>query len=178
MRLIEKPFQGEFPPYASMYIDLLPADGLLLKHLQDNFIATKKLILSLPKEKLNYRYAENKWTIKEVLVHIIDDERIYAYRAMCFARNEKTALPGFEQEDYAKYSGANERGIENILDEYEAVRHSTIALFNGLPEESFMRKGTANNNQATVRALAYHIAGHELHHINIIKEKYLQEQFI
>ena len=174
MRLIEKPFEGEYPPYASMYIDLLPGDGLLLKHLQENFESTKKLILSLPKEKLLHKYAENKWTIKEVLVHIIDDERIYAYRAMCFARNEKTALPGFEQEDYAKYSGANERNIENIMEEYEAVRLSTIALFNGLPEETFIRKGTANNNQTTVRGLAYHIAGHELHHINIIKEKYLK----
>lgn len=173
MRLIAKPEDGEFPPYASMYIQLLPGDGLLLKHLQDNFVTTKKLILSLPEQKLTYRYAENKWTIKEILVHIIDDERIYAYRALRFARNDKTALPGFEQDDYALYSRANERSIENILEEYEAVRNATIALFNGLPEDSFLRMGTANNNKATVRALAYHLAGHELHHINIIKEKYL-----
>ena len=174
MRSIEKPKAGEFPAYAIMYIRLLPEDGLVLKHLYDNFIAIKALILSLPDEKLNYRYAENKWTIKEILVHIIDDERIYAYRALCFARNDKTELPGFEQDDYALYSEANERSIENILEEYKAVRNSTIALFNGLPEKSLLRRGTANNNKATVRALAYHIAGHELHHINIIKEKYLQ----
>ena len=174
MRIIEKPNDGEFPPYANMYIKLLPDDGLLLKHLHDNFIATKELIFSLPEEKLNYRYAANKWTIREILVHIIDDERIYAYRALRFARNDKTELPGFEQDDYAMYSGANERSIENIFEEYEAVRNSTIALFNGLPEDSFLRSGIANNNRATVRALAYHIAGHELHHINIIKEKYLQ----
>jgi len=174
MRLIEKPKDGEFPPYANMYIKLLPDDGLLLKHLRDNFVTTKELILSLPGEKLNYRYAANKWTIREILVHIIDDERIYAYRALRFARNDKTELPGFEQDDYAMCSGANERSIENIFEEYEAVRNSTITLFNGLPENSFLRVGTANNNKATVRALAYHIAGHELHHINIIKEKYLQ----
>jgi uncharacterized damage-inducible protein DinB len=174
MHLIEKPKGGEFPPYANMYIKLLPDDGLLLRHLHDNFINTKELILSLPQEKLNYRYAANKWTIREILVHIIDDERIYAYRALRFARNDKTELPGFEQDDYAMYSGANERSIENIFEEYEAVRNSTIALFNGLPEDSFLRSGIANNNRATVRALAYHIAGHELHHINIIKEKYLQ----
>lgn len=173
MRYITKPKDGEFPPYANMYIRLLPDDGLLLKHLKDNFIATKKLILSLTEEKLNYRYSENKWTIKETLVHIIDDERIYAYRALCFARNDKTELPGFEQDDYAFYSNANTRSIENILEEYEAVRDATIALFNGLPEDSFQRMGTANNNKATVRALAYHIAGHELHHMNIIQEKYL-----
>jgi uncharacterized damage-inducible protein DinB len=174
MRLIEKPKDGEFPPYAIMYIKLLPDDKLLLKHLKDNFAATKDLILSLPEDKLNYKYAAGKWTIKEILVHIIDDERIYAYRAMCFARNEKTELPGFEQDDYAHFSGANERDIANIFEEYEAVRNSTITLFNGLADEAFLRSGIANNNKATVRALAYHIAGHELHHINVIKEKYLQ----
>ena len=133
----------------------------------------KDLVLSLPSEKLSYRYEKGKWTIKEILVHIIDDERIYAYRAMCFARNEKTELPGFEQDDYVRYSGANERAITNILDEYEAVRYSTIALLNGLPDEAFLRSGIANNNRSTVRALANHIAGHELHHVNIIKERYL-----
>jgi len=173
MRSIAKPQEGEFPPYADMYIRLMPDDGLLLKHLRDNFIAMKQLIFSLPQEKLNYRYAQNKWTIKEILVHIIDDERIYAYRALCFARNDKTELPGFEQDDYALHSRANERSLENILEEYEAVRNATIALFNGLPEDSLLRMGTANNNKATVRAMAYHIAGHELHHMNIIKEKYL-----
>jgi len=173
MRSIAKPQEGEFPPYADMYIRLMPDDGLLLKHLRDNFIAMKQLILSLPEEKLNYSYAQNKWTIKEILVHIIDDERIYAYRALCFARNDKTELPGFEQDNYALHSRANERSLENILEEYEAVRNATIALLNGLPEDSFLRMGIANNNKATVRALAYHLAGHELHHINLIKEKYL-----
>jgi len=84
----------------------------------------------IPEEKLLSGYAPGKWTIKDTLVHIIDDERIYAYRALCFARNEKKELPGFEQDDYALYSGANERTIQNILEEYEAVRYSTIALFN------------------------------------------------
>src|SRR5262245_15533889 len=111
MKKIAKPEAGEFPPYAAMYIDLLPDDGLVLKHLKDNLKATKSLLLPLPPEKLLYRYAEGKWTVKEVLVHIIDDERIYAYRALRFARNDTTELPGFEQEDYARYSGANERSV-------------------------------------------------------------------
>ena len=173
MRHIAKPNEGEYPSYASMYIRLLPDDGLLLEHLQSNFVAMKELILSLPGEKLNYRYAAGKWTIKEILVHIVDDERIYAYRALRFARNDKTELPGFEQDDYAMASHANERSIESIFEEYKAVRDSTIALFNALPEDVFLRMGTADNKKATVRALAYHIAGHELHHMNIIKEKYL-----
>jgi uncharacterized damage-inducible protein DinB len=173
VRKIEKPKDGEFPPYAIMYIKLLPDDGLLLKHLKENFDKTKEFILSLPEEKLTYRYAKNKWTIKEILVHIIDDERIYAYRALCFARNDKTELPGFEQDDYALFSNANERSIENILNEYEAVRNATITLFESFDEAALLRKGIANKNRATVRALGYHLAGHELHHINIIKEKYL-----
>lgn len=173
MRIIEKPGEEEFPGYAIMYIKLLPDDGLLLKHLAENFTKVKEFILSIPEEKLTYKYAKNKWTIKEILVHIIDDERIYAYRALCFARNEKAELPGFEQDDYVLFSNANDRTIENILQEYEAVRNATIALYEGFDEIALLREGIANNNKATVRALGYHIAGHELHHINIIKEKYL-----
>ncbi len=172
MRKIEKPKAGEYPPYAEMYLKWVPGDGDLLKHLEDNFETTKKFIFSLPEEKLSYRYAPGKWTIREILVHIIDDERIYAYRAMCFARNEKTALPGFEQDDYIQNSNANERSIENIFREFEAVRKSTITLLDGLDDTALLREGTANGNKATVRALAYHIAGHELHHINVIRKLY------
>lgn len=173
MKTIPKPKPGEYPAYAGMYMDLLPDDGLVLEHLQENFRLTKEFILSLPEEKLLYSYAAGKWTIKEILVHIIDDERIYAYRALRFARNDKTKLPGFEQDDFARYSNANERELENIFEEYEAVRNSTITLFNGLDDSVLTNEGIADNNKATVRALAYHIAGHELHHLNIIKEKYL-----
>jgi Protein of unknown function (DUF664). len=173
MRKIEKPKEGEYPAYAIMYMKLIPDDGLLLKHLGDGLESIKKLILSLPEEKLLYRYANNKWTIKEVLVHLIDDERIYAYRALCFARNEKTPLPGFEQDDYIASSNANERSIESILHEYEAVRKATIALYEGLDDDALVRSGIANNNKATVRALGYHMAGHELHHLNIITGRYL-----
>jgi hypothetical protein len=114
MRKIEKPEASEYPSYASMYIKLVPDDLVLLEHLKENFTIIKNLVLSLHKEKLTYRYAEGKWTIKEILVHIIDDERIYAYRALCFARNDKTELPGFDQDDYAAFSGANDRKLENI----------------------------------------------------------------
>jgi len=174
MKLVDKPAPGEYPDYAAMYIDLLPNDGLLLQHLQKNLQATKDLVQSLPAEKLLYRYAENKWTIKEVLVHIIDDERIYAYRALCFARGEKTPLPGFEQNDYAANSGANERDVNNIIEEYEAVRRSTIALFNGFTEADLVKTGIANDSEASVRALGWHLTGHEIHHINLIKERYLR----
>ncbi len=136
---------------------------------------SKNFIYSLPAEKLLYRYAYGKWSIKEILVHIVDDERIFSYRALRFARNEKLNLTGFDQDSYAIYSEADKRDLGNIFDEYEAVRNSTITLFNGLPGNSLdrMGHGTGLANDATVRALAYHIAGHELHHVNFIKENYL-----
>jgi uncharacterized damage-inducible protein DinB len=173
MKRIEKPGEGEYSPYTIMYIGLLPDDGLVLKYLADNLKATEDFILSLPEEKLTYRYAEGKWTIKELLVHIIDDERIYAYRALRFGRNDKTELPGFEQDDYAIHSGANERDIKEILKEFATVRKATISLFEGFDSEALLRAGIADGKIMSVRAAAYHIAGHELRHINIIKERYL-----
>jgi|SRR6185312_9742648 len=174
MRSIPKPLEGEYPPYAMMYIKLIP-EGQVLEFLHDNFIAVKQLIYSLPEKMLYHRYAPGKWSIKEVLVHIIDDERIFAYRALRFARGEQQNLIGFDQDAYALESQADDRALDNIFEEYEAVRRSTIALFNGLPEDTLTRmgKGTGSFNNATVRALAYHIAGHEQHHINLIKEHYL-----
>jgi uncharacterized damage-inducible protein DinB len=128
----------------------------------------------LSSEKLDYRYQRDKWSIKEVLVHIIDDERIYGYRALSFARNDKTNFPGFEQEDYNANSDTSERTIENIMDEYDALRLSTITLFKGFSDKALQRIGIANGNQASVRALGYHILGHELHHIKIIEDIYLK----
>ena len=174
MRTIPKPKAGEYPPEASRYIDRLPDDGRLLEHLAENLRATTELVRSLPEERLLRPYAPGKWTIKEVLVHVADDERIYAYRALRFARGDRTELPGFEQDDYVRLSGANERAVEDILAEYAAVREATIALFRGLPEEALLRSGVANENLASVRALGYHIAGHEVHHIGIVRERYLR----
>lgn len=173
MKTIPKPAAGEYAPYAIMYIGLLPDDGLVLKHLQDNMETVFDLIRSLPTDKLSYRWAEGEWTIKEILGHIIDDERIYCYRALRFARNDATELPGFEQDDYVLHSGANARDIEEILAEYTAVRSATIAFFNSLEEKALTRAGVANGHVMSVRAAAYHIAGHELHHLYSIRENYL-----
>ena len=173
MKKIEKPHAGEYNPYAIMYIKLLPDDGLIIKHLEENFEVVKHFVSSIPEEKLLHRYAENKWTIKEILVHIMDDERIYAYRALRIGRNDKTPLPGFEQDDYVLYSKANERSLTEIFQEYATIRNATISLFNSFDNDALMRTGTANEHVVSVRALAYHIAGHELHHMNVIREKYL-----
>ena len=173
MKLIPKPMAGEYEPYTIMYIGLLPDDGLILGHLRDNQENTVRFIRLLPKEKLTTRHAEGEWTIKEILVHIIDDERIYCYRALRFARNDKTELPGFEQEEYVPYSGANSRELEAIIEEFISVRKATITFFESLDEDALIRKGVGSGNIMSVRAAAYHIAGHELHHINSIKENYL-----
>jgi len=176
MKLIPKPMAGEYEPYTIMYIGLLPDDGLILGHLRDNQENTVRFIRLLPKEKLTTRHAEGEWTIKEILVHIIDDERIYCYRALRFARNDKTELPGFEQEEYVPYSGANSRELEAIIEEFISVRKATITFFESLDEDALIRKGVGSGNIMSVRAAAYHIAGHELHHINSIKENYLSDE--
>ena len=173
MKLIPKPMAGEYAPYTIMYIGLLPDDGLILEHLRNNLENTVRFIRLLPKGKLTTRHVEGEWTIKEILVHIIDDERIYCYRALRFARNDKTELPGFEQDEYVPYSGANNRELEAIIEEFISVRNATITFFESLDEEALIRKGVGSGNIMSVRAAAYHIAGHELHHINSIKENYL-----
>jgi uncharacterized damage-inducible protein DinB len=173
MRSISKPAAGEYAPYTMIYIGLLPDDGRVLHHLVENLKATADLILSLPAGKLAYRYAEGKWTIREILAHVIDDERIYAYRALRFARNDSTELPGFEQDEYARHSRANEREVRDMLDELADVRRATVSLFNSFDDEALVRAGVAGGNPMSVRAIAYHIAGHELRHANIIRERYL-----
>ena len=174
MRKITKPEAGEYAPYAAMYIDLLPGDGRVLERLESNFDEVRMLVSSLSEDRLTYRYAPGKWSIKEILVHIVDDERIYAYRALRFARGDSAELPGFEQDDYARKSGADERSLASIFAEYEAVRRATVTMFEGLPDEAFERSGVADGKVMSVRAAAYHIAGHELHHLNVIRERYLR----
>jgi len=179
MRVIKKPKPTEYPKYSHIYMDLLQDGENILDQLWQNFLTIKNFIYKLPEEKLYFRYADNKWTIKEILVHLIDDERIFTYRALRYARNDETPLHGFEENNYAIYSKANERSLDSIFEEYESVRKATLTLFNYLPEDSFLRCGSGIDtdgsiiNKRTVRALAYHIAGHELRHFKIIKERYL-----
>ena len=173
MRLIERPKDGEFPPYAIMYMKLLPDDGLVLKHLHDNFIAIKALILSLPDEKLNYRYAENKWTIKELLQHIIDAERVFSYRALTFARKDSTPLPGFDENNWAANAQTTSRKWNDLVKEFRALRKSTESLFEAFDENQLLSKGTASEKEINTLALGYICSGHVAHHINIIKERYL-----
>ena len=173
MRNISKPKTTDYAAYAHIYIDLVPDDGNVLDHLDKNANLTAIFLRSLPEAKLTFRYAQNKWTIKEILGHLIDDERIYVYRALRFARNDVTELPGFDQDHFARYSSSNNRTLDDLLEEFTLVRKSTLAFFATLDDEALVRSGVGDGNRATVSALAYHIAGHELRHLNIIRERYL-----
>lgn len=169
----DKPAEGEYAPYAIQYIALIPDGGALLTYLQETYDSAKAFFLSVPEEKLTSRYAEGKWTVKEILAHIIDTERIYAYRALRFSRNDETALAGFDQDSYVKFSHANERSLGDMLEELAAVRAATIALLKSFDADAMVRGGVANGRRMTVRAAAYILAGHQVHHVNIIKERYL-----
>lgn len=172
-RIIHKPVTGEYAPYSIVYIDLIPDDGYVLQHLLDNVQITEELLIALPETKLISRCAEEEWTIKEIVAHVTDTERILSYRALRFARNDSTDLPGFDQDTYAAASGANSRHIEELLGELAAVRMATIALFSSFSEEVWQKSGRANGFPLSVRAALYQIAGHELHHVQSIKENYL-----
>jgi len=171
VRLISRPEPGEYAPYTVEYFQLVPGDDVLL-HMETCLRTTPEFFLTLPKEILSDPHRPGEWTVKEILQHITDDERIYAYRRLRFARNDPTELPPFDQEVVAAYSGANDRSLASLLDEYVTVRKSTISLFDGLPEEALTRTGIANGNPMSVRAAAFHIAGHELHHFVSIRTNY------
>lgn len=175
MKLIPKPQAGEYAPYAIMYIKLLPDDGLLFKHLRDAIETSSNFYRSIPADKLDKPHKTGEWTIKEILLHVIDDERIYAYRALRAARHDETELAGFDQEQYVPYSEANSRSLDSLLEEFTSVRLATLSLFENLPDAAWERAVVANGHLVTVRALAYHLAGHELHHIESIKENYLRD---
>jgi uncharacterized damage-inducible protein DinB len=172
MQKIQKPVEGEYAPYAITYIDLVPQDGLVIKLLQDKLKSTPEFIRSFPSKKRTQPWKEGEWTIQEILVHIIDTERIFCYRALRFARNDITPLAGFEQDDYVPFSGANRREIGTILEEYTAVRQATLTFFNSLDEDALARTGLVGGSRVSVRALAWMIAGHEIHHMNSIQENY------
>jgi uncharacterized damage-inducible protein DinB len=172
--IISPPAPDEYPAYAEMYMKWVSRDGQILQSMKDQIGKTMELVSGLSDEQLAYRYAPGKWTIPEVMVHICDDERIYAYRALRIGRGDQTPLPGFEQDDYVPFSKANGRSVKSILKEYRTVRKATLSLFRSFNAEDLLRRGTSDGQAVSVRALLYHLAGHELHHLEIINEKYLK----
>lgn len=145
----------------------------LLEGLQDGMTDLVGFLNSIPKNKFSHAYGEDKWTIAEVILHIIDTERVFQYRALCFSRNDKTTLPGFEQNDYVPSSNAKNRSKESLIKEYIAVRTSTIALYTSFAIDVLKRIGNANNSVMSVAAQGFVIAGHQAHHKRILEERYL-----
>ncbi len=162
-----------FAEYFNHYISLVKDFGSVNDVLVQSRKRTNQLLDLVTEENGSYAYADGKWTIKELLVHIIDTERIFCNRAVRFARNDKTDLPGYDHDDYVGYSGANERKLSEIITELNLVRSATEALFNSFNDEMLNRSGTANNNKLTVLSIGYIMAGHETHHINILEERYM-----
>ncbi len=173
--IISKPKPTEYAEFAQKYLNYLPDDINLTDHFIQNLNSVLSLIDSIPENKLLYRYETDKWTVKEVLLHIIDVERIFAYRALVYARKDKTVLPPFSENDYAKNSYANKRNIIDIIDELKTVRLATISLFKSFTQDQFLIVGKTLETNLSVSALAFLILGHCIHYINILKEKYLKE---
>lgn len=167
-----RPVPGEYDPSYQSYIDRVP-DEPILEVLEEQRHEIMGFLGSLDKPTAEYRYQPEKWTIKEVLGHLVDTERIFATRALCFARHEEKPLPGFEQDAYVREGCFGGRSLGSLTREFEAVRRSTETLFGGFDESQWERSGVANEAQMSVRAVAYIVAGHAAHHMAVIRERYL-----
>lgn len=161
--------------YALFYVNYIAMvdEVELLDDLEISVHEFIKFVQNIPMDKYDYRYAEGKWTIKDIIQHLIDSERIFAYRALRIARNDKTPLPGFEENDYAAIAGGSERSIRDLLTELAIVRQATISLFKTFSEEVLLRTGIASGYDISVRALGFIIIGHQKHHQKIFQERYL-----
>jgi uncharacterized damage-inducible protein DinB len=169
--VIARPQAGEYAPYYERYISLIQENDILAT--LDRQRREMVLLLSgLSEEQGDFRYAPEKWSAKEVLGHVCDTERIFAYRALRISRGDATPMEGFEQDDYVKHGPFARHVIAEVIEDYIAVRRATISLLRSLEEAAWSRRGVANKNEVTVRAIAYTIAGHEVHHRGILEEKY------
>jgi len=167
-----RPASNTYPPYFETYISQVKEDDPLLA-LQNQQSVIDEFFPSISEEKSEYAYAEGKWTLKELLQHIIDAERIFCYRSLSFARNEKQSLPGFEEDDYAAVSEANKRSWSSLCNEFKAVRKATICLYKSYTDEMLSHSGLANNKVTSVNAVGFIMAGHVTHHKKVIEERYL-----
>jgi len=168
---IAPPDPAEFAPYFGRYISLVPGADIL-KTLDSQRRQMLMLLSGRDEADGDFRYAPDKWSAKEVLGHVCDTERIFAYRALRIARGDQTPMEGFEQDDYIRNGPFASLPLPEIIDDYITVRRATLTLLRNLDEPAWNRRGIANKNEVSVRALAYLIAGHELHHRKILEEKY------
>lgn len=167
-----RPAATEHLAYYSRYIELVQGNDALAA-LKSQLRETMAFFNCISNEETLSRYAPDKWNVRQVLGHVIDTERIMAYRALCIARGDKTQLPGFEQEDYVRAANFEHVRWSSLVEEFDLVRRANIEMFSGFTDEAWARTGTASGAAVTARALAWIIAGHELHHRNVIEQKYL-----
>jgi hypothetical protein len=170
---LSRPDPSEYGAYYGRYISLVPP-GPIIDTLREQIGDTVGVLRSLSESRGDHRYAPDKWSIKEVVGHVTDGERVFAYRALRIGRCDETPLPGFEQDDYVRNGGFGARTLQHVIDELEAVRRATVLLLEGLGEAAMARRGMASGMPVTVRALAHIIAGHERHHLAILRERYLR----
>jgi len=168
---IARPEAGEYAPYYDRYISMVESTDIL-RTLEAQRRQTLLLLSGRDDTDGNFRYAPDKWSAKDVLGHVCDTERIFAYRALRISRGDRTPIEGFEQDDYVRNGPFGQRPLADLIDDYIAVRRSTLTLLRSIDEAAWLRCGIANKNEVSVRALAYIIAGHELHHRRILEEKY------
>jgi len=161
----------EYNPNYKPYIDLADSHSLT-SNLTKGMESTVEFFKQLPSEKQAYRYAEGKWTPKEILLHLVDTERVFSYRALQFARSKNTDLVGFDQDEFVANSAANNKSMNDLLKEYRSVRMATVQFFDSCDDETLLRMGKANGSPMSVRAAGAIICGHEIHHANVIKERY------
>ena len=162
----------EYAEYFFPYISVL-GDVTLIEELEISLHEFIRFVQNIPMDKFDYRYAEGKWTIKEIIQHVIDTERIFAYRALRISRNDQTPLPGFDENNYINNTEADKRGLQDLLTELSAVRHSNIFLFKSFSEQQLQRTGIASNAGISVRAIGFIMIGHQKHHQKVFEERYL-----
>ncbi len=172
MEVITRPLESDIPSYYLNYTKLAEGNDLM-KSLEESKVVTLELLRNIPASKEDYAYAEGKWSMKQVMSHVIDSERVFAYRALRFSRKDPTLLPGFDENDYAVNCNASGRNLSDIGDEYSAVRDSTILLYRYMTSDMLDFVGVANEVSINARAIGWIIAGHNVHHCNVIKDKYL-----
>ncbi|WP_179353750.1 DinB family protein [Winogradskyella vidalii] len=165
--------KSEYNSYYQTYIDKVNSGISVVESLKKNLDVVVSFYSGIPKAKHDFSYAEGKWTVKDVLLHVIDTERIFAYRALRIARFDGTALPGFEHNDYVEAASANHRTFTSLVEEYKSVREATITLFSSFSSEALLQIGEASGFPISVRAIGFIIVGHDHHHAQIIKERYL-----
>jgi hypothetical protein len=170
-----KPESSEYAPSYQPYMELVP-EGDVVSILQRQLGESLEVLRGIDETQAGYRYAPDKWSIKQLLGHLIDGERVFSYRALRFARNDAQPLTGFDQDVFVKGANFDARVFADLVDEFEHVRQATIDLFKPLSDEEWLRRGIANDDEITVRALAYALAGHETHHMTILKTRYLANE--